>query len=417
MRLYLKQTFACYWINGTSHAVEDICLSYSWCPHGYFLRDVPLPTDQALRTGDPDWDHMIAIVDPLHGMEYGFYQILQDGNLNWIRNASGYYQAGSGDWTFLDMSGGGPTSCSLRRPSIALSVGMIRPGELAAGTVNHALALSIDDPSDGICPPAIKTDGPGAVRYPNRVPEAAVFRLKPSVFADEYIDGLGWTHTEKTLARAARDYGLYVTDNASGPNALRANSLYAYPDDPYADIPGAGPECRTDSQASYVRIWGEWVWDPAYMEVLDTIYFPYQGGHQHNGYSAHGDYDGDGVYNSAESVWGYHDYQLTDQTLDPTNGSEDWDNDGLTNAQESQLRSHFRHAMLNPFDSDSDGDGYTDLEEGFDWSADPVRDAGCGLAGSAHGREPGAAQGGDGFILQRPGAGGGRRRDHLCQDS
>jgi len=374
MRLYLKETFACYWINGTNYTVEDIYLTNAWCPHGYFLRDVPLPSDQALRTGDPNWDHMLGITDPLHGMEYGFYEILQDGNLNWIRNAQGYYQASSGDFTFLNMSGSGPTACSLRGPSIALSVGLIRPGELAAGTVDHALAFSVDEPSCGICPPAAKTDGcnKGDVNYPDRVPEAALIRLKPSVFTDEYIETLGWTHTEKTLARAARDYGFYVTDHSNGPRTLRANSLYGYPEDPYAEIPGAGPEYRTDSQSSYVRIWGDWVWDPAYMEVMDTIYFPYQGGHQHNGYSAHSDYDGDGVYNSAEIVWGYHDYQLVDQTLDPTNGPQDWDNDGLTNAQESQLRSHFRYAMLNPFDADSDGDGYTDYEEGLDWSADPT---------------------------------------------
>jgi len=377
MRLYLKETFACYWINGTNYALEDIYLEYSWCPHGYFIRDVPLPTDQALRTGDPNWDHMLGIVDPLHDMEYGFYHILQDGNLNWIRNAQGYYQAGSGDWTFLEMNGSGPTACSLRGPSIALSVGLIRPGELAAGTVDHALAFSVDEPSDGICPPATKTDGntKGTALYPTRIPEAALVRLKPGVFTDEYIETLGWTHTEKTLARAARDYGFYVTDHSNGPRTLRANSLYGYPEDPYADIPGAGPEYRTDSSSSYVRIWGEWVWDPAYMEVLDTIYFPYQGGHQHNGYLDDpdlADYDGDGVYNSGEITWGYHDYQLTDQMLDPTNGPQDWDNDGLTNAEESQLRSHFRFAMLNPFDADSDGDGYTDLEEGFDWSADPT---------------------------------------------
>ncbi len=358
-----------YWINGTNYQLEDIYCSEGWCPVGFWMRDVPVPTDQDLNfTADADAN--LSIVDPIHGMEYNFWAC--NGRDYWKRNRNGYYECRASGYVFTNTSGSNPVACSMRGPSIAHSIGLCRPGELAAGTVYHGLAYSIVQPAAGPCPPATYSDADdfGDVQYPYRLPEAAAFRLKPSVWTDQaienatYPDSTPWNFTEKTLAKAARDYGIYVTDN-TGCAHLYANSICAYPSDPYADIDGLRPDQR-NPRGTYARLWPEYFLDPANFEVVDRVFFPYPRDDRYQ------DYDGDSITNAAETAWGYRDYTVYVEHNDPSNGPLDWDNDGLTNAQECELRKHFRYEPLNPFDADTDGDGYSDFEEALDWSADPT---------------------------------------------
>jgi len=360
-----KWTMAKYTINGSNYNVEDVYLSTAWGPTGYWLRNVPIPTDQTLKV-TKDSDAAIEIIDPIHGIEYTFWACTYDASGGWKRNRAGYLEAMTGEAVYLYGSGSSPVGEAARGCGIASSLGLILPGELAAGTVNHALAYFFPNPAPDPCPPATHSDGGKfgtPVYYPNRLPESAVFRLKPSVWTDQAIENSGWNWTEKTLARAARDYGLYVSDN-TGTHHIAANFYGAYPSDPYVDIPGVQPGDRVVNQ--YVRLWTPGLLDPANFEVIDTVTFPYIEDDRR------ADYDGDGIINAAETAWGYRDNTYYAQHQDPANGPVDWDNDGLTNAQECSLRNYFHYLTLNPYDADSDGDGYTDLQETNNWSADPT---------------------------------------------
>ena len=367
-----KWTMAKYTVNGDNYQVEDVYLSKAWGVTGYWLRDVPIPTDQTLKV-TPDSDAAIEIIDPNHGIEYTFWACSYNNRDNtWKRNKDGYLEASMGEAIYLNGSGSSPVGEAARGCGIASSLGLVLPGELEAGTVNHALAYFFPNPAPDPCPPATHSDGGNfgtPVYYPNRLPETAVFRLKPSVWTDEAIenathtDGTPWNWTEKTLAYAARDYGLYVTDN-TGAHHVVANTYLAYPSDPYETIEGCEPDGRVLNQ--YVRLWNHHFVDTANFEVIDTVTFPYIQDDRR------ADYDGDGVLNAAESAWGWRDYTWYDETNDPSNGLLDWDADGLTNAQECELLQHFAYLPLNPFDADSDNDGYPDADEAFDWSADPT---------------------------------------------
>jgi len=316
-----------------------------------------------------DTDANLSIIDGNYGMEYNFWAPLYDPVTYEVkRNASGFYEARNGGMVYTNGSGSSPLGTGHRGCAIAHSVGLIYPGELAAGTVNHALPYSFTDPAADPCPPATHSDGGefGELNYPDRLPESAVFRLNPSVWTDTAIEASGWNHTEKTLAYAMRDYGLYVTDNA-GNHHVQANHWRVYGEDPYLSIPGCEMENREGS-GEVVKLWREYEYflNPDNFEVLDRVSFPYPEGQQEL------DYDDDGIINSSETAWGYRDSSYYAEHNDPSNGPLDWDNDGLTNAQECQLRKHFRYIPLNPFDADTDGDGYLDYEEAFDWSADPT---------------------------------------------
>ena len=367
-------TMSVYHINGSSYQLEDVYLSEAWYPTGYWLRDVPFPTDQTLKVTN-DTDANFSIIDPNYGMEYNLWAPLYDPVTYEVkRNASGFYEARNGGMVYANGSGSSPLGVGHRGCGIAHSVGLIYPGELAAGTVYHALPYSFSDPAADPCPPATHSDGGefGELNYPDRLPESAVFRLKPSVWTDEAIenavapDSTPWNHTEKTLAYAMRDYGLYVTDNA-GNHHVQANHWRVYGEDPYLSIPGCETENREGS-GEVVKIWRhyEYFLNPDNFEALDRVSFPYPEGEQEL------DYDNDGIINSAETAWGYRDSTYYPEHTDPANGPLDWDGDGLTNAQECQLRNQFRYIPLNPFEVDTDGDGYTDYQEAFDWSADPT---------------------------------------------
>ncbi len=384
MRLALGSwTMSNYVINGSNYQLEDIYVSSGYCPIGQWINDVPFPTDQVVKcTPESDTDDNTDITDPLHGVEYSFWRISHDGNGAWQRNAQGYYECENAGFVWTNSSGGNPMACSLRGPSLSHTVGLIYPEELEAGLIDHGLCSAIPGPASLVIPPATKTDGDefGKVEYPERLPEIAVYRLKPSIWTDTAIenathgDGSPWNHTEKVVAKAARDYGIWITDN-SGTVHLYANCVFAYPgadlcnaNDPYEYIDGTDCSHRNNSK-TYARLWDIGFVGPENFEVMDTIYEPYPKADRYL------DYDGDGMLNAHETVWGYHDSGWFPQHNDPSNGPLDWDNDGLTNAEECDLRMNFRNQTLNPLDPDTDGDGYTDYEEANNWSADPTNPA------------------------------------------
>ena len=367
-------TMSNYVINGTNYQLEDIYVSSGYCPIGQWINDVPFPTDQVVKcTPESDTDDNTDITDPLHKLEYSFWRINHDSNGVWQRNAQGYYECENAGFVSTNSSGGNPMSCSLRGPSLSHTVGLIYPEELEAGLVDHGLCSAIPGPASLVIPPATKTDGDefGRDEYPDRLPEIAVYRLKPSIWTDQAIEAMDWNYTEKIVAKAARDYGIWITDN-SGTVHIYGNCVFAYPDadlcnanDPWQYIDGTDCTHRNTSK-TYARLWGTHFINSTNFEVMDTIQEPYPKADRYL------DYDGDGMLNAHETAFGYHDSGWYPQHNDPSNGPLDWDNDGLTNAEECQLRSDFRNQTLNPLDADTDGDGYSDYEEAYDWSADPT---------------------------------------------
>lgn len=365
-----KWTYARYTVNGSNYTLEDVYLSNAWGPTGYWLRHVPVPNDQVILISN-DTDAGLTIVDPTRKMEYSFWACKIDHSGLWSRNGSGHYECSSGEMFFTNSSGSSAVGEGSRGSGIADSLGQLYPGELAAGSINHALAYSVPGNALGPdpAPPAVHSDGLGTGAYPITLPEGVRLRLKPSLWTDTYInsrihdDGTPWTTTEQALARAARDYGLIIIDR-SGAHHLWANFIGAYPTDPYTTIPGFEPAKRVQNQ--YVRVWNRDFMNSTNFEVVSPVTIPYVEADRR------ADYDGDGISNAAESAWGWRNNTWVNEMNNPANASQDWDNDGLTTLQEAQVLSKFHYMPSNPFDGDSDQDGYSDSVEAANWSADPT---------------------------------------------
>ena len=92
---------------------------------------------------------------------------------------------------------------------LAKAGGLIRARELASGTIDHALAISIPNPRAAMwAAPAEATDGTGG---PTAVPEGAHFRLRPGL----NLDRLDLPPVTRTLAEAAQKYGIIVNNGGA----------------------------------------------------------------------------------------------------------------------------------------------------------------------------------------------------------
>ena len=173
---------------------------------------------------DPRYDGWFTIVDAGHDVAYDLWRARRedDGSISyhymkkWALDGPGY-QA--------------PGMVAARGSGLPLFGGLIRPGELEAGLIEHALAISLPGPASGsYVQPASSTDGNGDE---TSIPEGARIRLRADVVPQRPRDPrtgklIPFTAQQRRLADAIvlalRTYGAIVVDRAQVP------TLYAQRD-------------------------------------------------------------------------------------------------------------------------------------------------------------------------------------------
>ncbi len=161
-------------------------------------------------------DGHICIVDPFRRMAYEMskFSRLDDGTPTcttfnvWATDGRGHGDPNEGRrWQVRGGRGSG----------FALIAGLIRPEELTAGEIRHALAFSYptnrmaDDGSNiFLLPPACRSDGRYAgASYPI---EGMRFQLDPAATEADFT-AWGLNREGKIVARALQKYGMFVGDN------------------------------------------------------------------------------------------------------------------------------------------------------------------------------------------------------------
>ena len=173
---------------------------------------------------DPRYDGWFTVFDVSEPVAYDLWRARRedDGSISynymrkWDLNGPGY-QA--------------PQMGSARGSGLPLFAGLIRPNELRAGLINHALAISVPGPAQSVfVQPASATDGNGRV---NSLPEGARIRLKANIAVPTPIDPITHKPIKLTaqqkrmsdaIVAALRTYGAIVVDRAAVP------TLYAQRD-------------------------------------------------------------------------------------------------------------------------------------------------------------------------------------------
>lgn len=173
-----------------------------------------IPTDV---DPDPRFDGWFTIFDTDQSIAYDLWRARRenDGSISyhfmrmWDLNGPGY---------------SAPQMVGARGSGLPLFAGLIRPGELEAGEINHALAISVPGPAQSFfVQPASATDGNGSIYS---LPEGARIRLKADVLVPVPINPVTGKKIKLTaqqqrmadaIVAALRTYGAIVVDRARVP--------------------------------------------------------------------------------------------------------------------------------------------------------------------------------------------------------
>jgi hypothetical protein len=135
------------------------------------------------------------------------------GRIQHVSLDPGYYRAISdGAGGYSEQAGWGVTASSL--PVVG---GLITLSDLAAGQINHAIALMVPQTAKGIFSfPAQRTDGVSTAA--DAIPEGARFRLPASL----NLAAINMPPITRMIAQAAQTYGLIVNDQTGASVGFRA---------------------------------------------------------------------------------------------------------------------------------------------------------------------------------------------------
>ena len=171
-----------------------------------------MPWNPAWR-GAAGSDAQAIVLDPATGREWDLWQVSFDGKT--VRATNGSLVRGD----YRTKEDGNPPSRGIGIQYLAM---LVRPREIADGAIRHALSMPIKNTSrTAYVAPATKLEGKG--RTEDAIPEGTRFALEATdKEIDAWADGLpealppAARRSARIIARALRDYGWFITDNAGG---------------------------------------------------------------------------------------------------------------------------------------------------------------------------------------------------------
>ena len=196
---------------------------------GYGARGVtgvPIP---AWVLPDSATDGHAAIIDPVRGIEYDFWQLRKERG-RWVASAAALL-----DYT---TSGVHEDRFSVAASGFPLAAGLIWPSELLSatpGAIDHALVFGYPlTRLDAFVAPATRSDG--WMTDPDSLPMGAHIQLDPTFD----IAASDLTEPEKRIAEALQTYGAYLYDTGSPGSIIELNAVNprSFASDPYAALPG-----------------------------------------------------------------------------------------------------------------------------------------------------------------------------------
>lgn len=166
---------------------------------------MPVPAGIAPSDGS---DGQVELLDQATGIQYGFWQLVDDGDGTWSCSNAYRYHTGAGyNGRFADGLAG-------RGAGTPYLAGLVRRAEIDAGLIEHALAFAYNSPSGQFVYPASKSDGGGFGGVNGTdLPEGSRLQLDPTL-DDTDFDGWGLGTAARVIARALQTYGAFVIDHS-----------------------------------------------------------------------------------------------------------------------------------------------------------------------------------------------------------
>jgi hypothetical protein len=195
---------------------------------------------------DPRYDGWFTVIDRAAGVAYDFWRARRqaDGSISyqyvkrWDLNGPGFSKPSSVN---------AQNALAARGSGLPLFAGVILPGDLRSGAIDHALAISIPDPAGAnYVSPASTTDGVGPQ---DSLPEGARIRLKANVTLPR-LPHEDNRHSADVVLAALKRYGAIVVDRATVP------TLYAQKDAVHGLLTGNELQSLRLSDFEVVRLPG-----------------------------------------------------------------------------------------------------------------------------------------------------------------
>jgi len=177
-------------------------------------------------------DGHMAVIDQARGWEYDFWQVRSKSR------RGGRITVSYGGRTRIGRPGANGLGSNATAAHFAISAGVLRPPDLAAGRINHALLMIVPCTNGRYVWPA---SGPGVGRpcseigLPNDAAPALGQHFYVAMTEDE-IDALRAPAWKKAVLRAMARYGMFVGDTGGGGAwGLRTESGTSYTSLGYGD--------------------------------------------------------------------------------------------------------------------------------------------------------------------------------------
>jgi hypothetical protein len=182
---------------------------------------VPIPSG---AKPDPDSDGHLAVYDPVKEREWDFWQARYDtATQTWWTGGGAAVSTATG-------SGIAPkTVAGANAANFPLLGGLVRPEELAAGSIEHALTFAQPSTARGyVCPATHQTE---STKDPLAFSAGTHLQLDPSTD----VSALRIPRWEKIVARALQKYGMYLRDTG-GVLGIYAENPNNRVSDPYSAL-------------------------------------------------------------------------------------------------------------------------------------------------------------------------------------
>jgi hypothetical protein len=164
-------------------------------------------------------DGHLAVIDREAHMEYDLFEVYDKP-----RNR-GTIIVGSGGSTPIGTPKADGLGSNATAAHFGLAAGVIRPSELAAGEIDHALFLVVECTNGRAVWPA--ADNPGTV-CSNRTNAPAMGQHFYLEISDAEIRELSLPDWQKAVLRAMANYGMFVGDTGGGGFAIQTESGSSY---------------------------------------------------------------------------------------------------------------------------------------------------------------------------------------------
>jgi hypothetical protein len=161
-------------------------------------------------------DGHLTVVDQASGWEYDFWRVQSKPA------GGGRIVIAWGGRTRIDGDGLGSGAVAARFGTLA---GLLRPEEMQAGQINHALAISVHCDSGTFVYPASQiSDSCASLGLPDADAPAIGTRFQFAMTPAQ-IDALDVPAYRKTLLRAMARYGMYVADTGGSWGIVKGSAL------------------------------------------------------------------------------------------------------------------------------------------------------------------------------------------------